>query len=595
MAKIKKWESIIYLEPIQHKYHHRETGKIYKSVTTTLSSIEPHFDAEGVSLAITRQPDNVKQERYIGLSQQQILDYWQLLNDEANVYGSKVHDIVERYLLANKWYFPEDNEEGIFEQKVIDGYNALNIEEGDAMWPERILFSEQYELAGTSDLIIDINDVFFDVADYKGLPLNTPIFTSNGWKTMGTLTLEDKVFDSDGCQTEIKAISDIKNKDCYEITFDTGEKIVSDFEHRWLVSFLREKKYKDVVMTTIELFDYMKTLPKGKKRYSWKIPKIVCARPLEIDIANLPIDPYVFGVWLGDGHSADGKITNMDENVWSEIEKRGYKIGEDISGGGSGLASTRTIFGLTHELNKLGVLKNKQLPDVFLNSSFNQRLDVLRGLMDADGYYNKKRNRFVMSTTRKWQANAINMLVSSLGLKATIITTNRKLSGKTFIAYDVCFTSHYLNPFLVRNQDINIEFRNSFCHHRNIVSVNKVESEPTICIEVKSPKHTFLFGHSFIVTHNTNRVFNFYNPYGYETLLKPFEHLQACQWSVYTLQLSVYAYMYELEFPKRKCRQIYVLYWDKEKQSFQKIQIMYLKKEAKQLIEMHHYNIIKNG
>jgi hypothetical protein len=30
--------------------------------------------------------------------------------------------------------------------------------------------------------------------------------------------------------------------------------------------------------------------------------------------------------------------------------------------------------------------------------------------------------------------------------------------------------------------------------------------------------------------------------------IKPFDHLQACQWSIYTLQLSVYAYMYELEF-----------------------------------------------
>ena len=259
MAKIKQWVGPVYLEPIAHKYHHRETGKIYKSVTTTLASIEPHFDAEAVSLAITKQLDTVKQERYIGMTQQQILDFWQYLNDEANIYGTKVHNIVEKYLLANKWYFPPDDEEGQFEQKVIDGYNALKIEEGQAMWPERILFSEQYELAGTSDLIIDINDVFFDVGDYK-----------------------------------------------------------------------------------------------------------------------------------------------------------------------------------------------------------------------------------------------------------------------------------------------------------------------------------------------TNRVFNFYNPYGYETLYKPFDHLQACQWSIYTLQLSVYAYMYELEFPNRKCRQIYVLYWDKEKQEFQKIQIMYLKKEAKQLIEMHYYNIIKN-
>ena len=49
MSKIKRWVGPCYLEPIAHKYHHRETGKIYKSVTTTLTSIEPHFDSEAVS------------------------------------------------------------------------------------------------------------------------------------------------------------------------------------------------------------------------------------------------------------------------------------------------------------------------------------------------------------------------------------------------------------------------------------------------------------------------------------------------------------------------------------------------------------------
>ena len=256
----KLWKGPVYLEPIKHVYIHRETGKHYKSVTTTLSSIEPHFDVEGVSAAIVNQLDINKQERYIGLTQQEIIDYWQLLNDEANVYGTMVHDIIERYLLANCWYFPPDNEQGNFEQKVIDGYNALDIDEGIAVWPERILFAEEYELAGMSDLIIDIDDIFFDVLDHK-----------------------------------------------------------------------------------------------------------------------------------------------------------------------------------------------------------------------------------------------------------------------------------------------------------------------------------------------TNRVFNFYNPYGFETLHKPFDHMQASHFSIYNLQLSVYAYMYMLEFPKRKCRQIMVLYWDKIGENFTKIHMPYLKYEAKKLIELHYYNIMKNG
>jgi hypothetical protein len=78
-----------------------------------------------------------------------------------------VHDIVERYLLANKWYFPDDTEDGIFEQKVIEAYENLKVDEGIAMWPERILFSEKYELAGMSDLIIDHENDFFSVLDWK--------------------------------------------------------------------------------------------------------------------------------------------------------------------------------------------------------------------------------------------------------------------------------------------------------------------------------------------------------------------------------------------------------------------------------------------
>jgi hypothetical protein len=156
-------ESEVYLEPIEHVYIHKKTGVKFTSVTKVLSTIEPHFDADGIAEAIVHQQDSKKQERYIGMSKIQILDFWQMLNDTANIYGTKVHDIVERYLLSKKWYFPTDN----FEQKVIEGYNNLKVDEGVEMHPERIMFSQEYELAGMSDLVIDINDVYFDIGDWK--------------------------------------------------------------------------------------------------------------------------------------------------------------------------------------------------------------------------------------------------------------------------------------------------------------------------------------------------------------------------------------------------------------------------------------------
>lgn len=153
----------VYLEPIEHVYIHRKTGKKYSSVTKAIGLIEPEFDAEAISEAITHQLDIVKDPKYIGMTQQQILDYWQFLNDEANEYGTNVHNIIEKYLKANKWWFPEDP----LAQKVIEGYATLKIDEGIKMQPERILFAEEYELAGMTDLIVDIDDRFFDVGDWK--------------------------------------------------------------------------------------------------------------------------------------------------------------------------------------------------------------------------------------------------------------------------------------------------------------------------------------------------------------------------------------------------------------------------------------------
>lgn len=158
-----EYVSPVYLEPIEHVYINRKTGIKYNSVTKAIARIEPHFDAPAVAEAIFNQMDVVKNPIYIGMSVSEILDYWQMLNDEANIYGSRVHDILERYLKANKWYFPDDS----FEEKVIEGYNNLKIDEGIKMHPERIMFAEEYKLAGMSDLVIDIDDKFFDIGDYK--------------------------------------------------------------------------------------------------------------------------------------------------------------------------------------------------------------------------------------------------------------------------------------------------------------------------------------------------------------------------------------------------------------------------------------------
>lgn len=193
-----------------------------------------------------------------------------------------------------------------------------------------------------------------------------------------------------------------------------------------------------------------------------------------------------------------------------------------------------------------------------------------------------------MSTTRDWQVDEFVKLISSLGIKSTVIPCNKKLDGKIFKAYDICFSTDNLNPFLVRNQENIVYGKQNNRNFKNIESIEYVESEPTICIEVDSESSTYLYGYTFSVTHNTNKVFNFFSPFK-QTLKKPFEHLQDCQFVVYTLQLSVYALMYEMETGK-KCRQLYAVHFNKETRKFSKIQLMYMRHEAEKLLKLHKYN-----
>lgn len=61
----------------------------------------------------------------------------------------------------------------------------------------------------------------------------------------------------------------------------------------------------------------------------------------------------------------------------------------------------RTIYGLREKLSKIGVLNNKHIPVDYLLASYEQRLDLLRGLMDTDGFFHKRRKRFVMETSQE--------------------------------------------------------------------------------------------------------------------------------------------------------------------------------------------------
>jgi hypothetical protein len=486
------------------------------------------------------------------IRQKEILLEWKGTADYATNMGSRVHFLLEKYLvdlygsykdIRQPIFSCDDNQVFIGDNMIKAGHEFIELMHSRGavlLDTEIVLGCPHLGYTGQPDKVwlFDKNgELGLICTDWKGLPLDTLILTGTGWKTMGTLDINDKVYDKDGNLVNIKHISGVKNKKCLKIIFDNKEEVISDFEHRWLVFTETCGKKYEKVMTTQEIKDYNDNL---NPRNCTNILKIENPKPLNNLNIELPIDPYVLGVWLGDGHQADGKITQANEKVWNEIKKRGYEIGNDVSGGCAGLATTRTIFGLSTYLRKLNLLKDKHVPDIYLLSSYEQRLDLLRGLMDADGYYHKTRKRFILNTTREQQADFCIKIISSLGLKTTLLKYKTVLNSKTIQCFTVQFTTTEINPFLSRNEIIDSGNIKNSRTYRTIKSVEEVDSVPTKCIEVDSPSNTYLFSRSLIVTHNTNKPKNFESHWFTIPMLKPFEQYDDTALSHYYLQLPFY-------------------------------------------------------
>jgi hypothetical protein len=354
----------------------------------------------------------------------------------------------------------------------------------------------------------------------KALALDTPIPTPYGWSTMGELKIGDKVFDEKGSICNVTSVTGIMlNRDCYEVEFTNGEKIVADGSHQWFTlsekarrselqsknkrngrenlkphgSDQRHKKTYAAIVTTQEI---SKTVySQGKLNHH-----ISLCKGIELPGRQLPIDPYVLGCWLGDGHSSCGRIAIGDQSLCIFIEESGYKISHGHGGGIS-----RTIFGIQPILRSLMLINNKHIPKEYLRSSYQQRLSLLQGLMDTDGCCDKL-GYCEFCNINEALAKQVHELVLSLGIKASISVGNATLYGRiTSKKYRVIFHTSVPIFRLARKLE-----RLPYKIHRNnnhrIVSCKKVKSVPVRCIQVDSLNSLYLCSRSFIPTHNSTFV-----------------------------------------------------------------------------------------
>ena len=363
--------------------------------------------------------------------------------------------------------------------------------------------------------------------------------TIDGWKTMGEIKVGDKVASIDGTYVKVLEIHEQGVQRLFEVTFFDGRKTRCGGTHLWSI-FNPERNF--ITVTTWQIMEYLESV---KRRGCSKRVHVPLCEPIQNKEKKFVIHPYVLGCILGDG-CITGKSVNLsvhNEYVLDRIESLlnyKHKLNRFYKPEGNRIKCVQRIVldkdNLTFkekkalvneyklELEKLGLMGcnayNKFIPEKYLEASVEQRWELLRGLMDTDGYVDKppigrngtrgKCGTPCYATSSYMLYKGIELLVRSLGGMAssykklpTYTHNGEKKYGKT--SYVLRFRFKYPRLCVTRPSRLErLTETNQYSEtlRLRIEDIKEVEPEKCRCITVQHPTGLYITD-DYIVTHNS--------------------------------------------------------------------------------------------
>ena len=267
------------------------------------------------------------------------------------------------------------------------------------------------------------------------------------------------------------------------------------------------KKYSkgDIVDISVdEWFKASKTFKHVFKGFSTKVESF--NKP----IGNFIIDPYVFGLWLGDGNCNSMSITTMDKEVvdtWYSLEDADLSIRvENQPHNKSKTYHLRAKIGkpnkYTSELKRLGVYKNTHIPDVYKYSDIESRRKLLAGILDSDGYVSGNAHDIIQKS--KVLADDICFLARSLGLSVHQTTKICKCQTGASGEYNrLSITGNFENiPFKVKRRNVKQKIKYNRKHRLFGINITEDGVGKYAGFSVLEDDKHFLLG-DFTVVHNS--------------------------------------------------------------------------------------------
>ncbi len=272
----------------------------------------------------------------------------------------------------------------------------------------------------------------------KCLSKDTPIMLSNGEiKMVQDITMEDKLMGDDSTPRNVLALGSGVEK-MYKIEQIKGDDYIVNESHILSLKMTKAgkkgdkhqmilgRRYFKNDIVDISIKDYL-SLPLYLKEClkGYKVG-------LDFEEKEVDLEPYALGYWLGDGDSSTLRITTIEKPIVDYFKEYAFANGLQITQGKNEKSMityhiTTGYTGGRSDKNKLlnylknhNLINNKHIPEIYKCNSRENRLKLLAGLIDSDGYYNKINNSLEITQKNKKLADDILFLVRSLGFRGTM-------------------------------------------------------------------------------------------------------------------------------------------------------------------------------
>lgn len=348
-----------------------------------------------------------------------------------------------------------------------------------------------------------------------------PVLTPDGWTPIGDLIVGDRIATANGSFTRVTGVFPQGIKRIYEVHFRDGCVLECGDEHMWAVSSpLRRKRHRLlnrpewVVKTTKALMAGGLTGTRGIKNAGrinakWYIPLV---EPIQHIVKELPLDPYVLGVLIGDGALTlptgvawsnpdcdDDMRTRVSERLPAGVEQRQTQSSDLDVCPRFNLVPSRPVIDMLTSLRLRNVKSpHRFIPDDYKFASIGQREDLLAGLMDTDGSCIKNRTTFHTMSERL--AEDVAEIVRSLGGLAVVRKYDRSAEDKG-LEYQVNVKTMFCPFRTTRKSSAWSRPRYSPSRYiHDIVATDRFVDQ--VCISVEHPSCLYVTK-DHVVTHNT--------------------------------------------------------------------------------------------